>query len=122
MSIGLTTAELTGIRTAIGELLPDSCTLLSVTNSRDDIGAVVETWGTAGTSTCRVDPIIQMKPYEAIGAGAVEPFHRYMLTLPYTSTITTEMRVVVNSGTFNVISVDNQKSWEASTRVILEQI
>jgi len=122
MNIGLTAAELTDIRTAIADLLPDTCTLLSVTNTRDAVGGVVETYGTAGTSPCRVDPIVQMKPYEALGAGAVAPFHRYMLTLPYNSTVTTEMRVSVNGETFNVISADDPKSWEGSRRVILEQI
>jgi len=114
----LTAAELASIRDAILDLLPDTGYIITVTNANVD-GEIVESYGTSSGIACRIDP----KTYsEQTTAGAVQPFHSFVLTLPNTATITTEHRFLVNSEMFNVISVDADKSWKASTRVFLERI
>jgi hypothetical protein len=52
----------------------------------------------------------------------VQSFHRYMLTLPHDTTISTTGRVILGGVTYNVVSVDTNKSWMASTRVIVERV
>ena len=59
---------------------------------------------------------------EQVAGGAIKPYTEWMLTLPYDTTIASTQRVEVGSSTFNVISVDGDKSWEASIRVILEKV
>jgi len=119
---GLTTAELAYIRDAIEELLPDTATILTVTNVANTLGGYAENIGTAGTSACRIDPLNQItKTMEQVNSGAIRPFHTFMLTLPYDTTITTENMVRVNDITYNVTSVDIGKSWQASVRAFLER-
>jgi len=117
---GLTAAELSTMRSTINELLPDTCNILTPTNVNDGQGGITTTWGTASASVaCRLD---KRSGQEQITGGAIRPYTEWMLTLPYDTTITSTQRVVVGSSTFNVISVDGDKSWEASIRVILEKV
>ena len=117
---GLTTAELTVMRDTIEQLLPDTCNILTATNVNDGQGGITTTWGTTSASVaCRLD---KRSGQEQVTGGAVKPYTEWMLTLPYDTTITSNQRVEVGSSTFNVISVDGDKSWEASIRVILEKV
>jgi hypothetical protein len=55
-----------------------------------------------------------------MAAGGIQPFHQYILTVPYDTTITTNNQVQKDNEVYNVISVDTEKSWIGSVRVILE--
>jgi hypothetical protein len=118
---GLTNAELESIRTAIEELLPDTCTVLSVTRTSDGQGGWAETWGTVTASlACRIDPA---KPGTQAQFGAsVQPFQGYVMTVNHAGTITTANRVLKDGYTFEVVSVDFAKSWDGSRRVYLERL
>ena len=121
--IGLTAKELTAIRNDINDLLPDIGYILSRSATSDGMGGQTETWGTAGTTTCRLDPKTSYQSgKEEISAGALNPFHSFVLTMPYDTTITTENRFKLGTITYNVISVDIDKSWRASVRAYLERI
>ena len=113
--------ELASIRATIeADLLPGTCIILTPTHTADNYGGFTTTWGTATASAkCRLDPL---QGRENVAAGEQQPFHRYMLTLPYDETITTSMRVVIASVTYNVVSVDSNKSWMASTRCLVERV
>jgi len=116
----LTTAELTQMRADIGDLLPDTCNILSVTQASDSQGGYTETWGTATASvSCRLD---KRSGREAVSAGAVRTFGTWVLTLPHNTTITAAYRVEHGSVTYSVVHVDSDKSWIASVRAELEQI
>ena len=121
---GLTAAELSTMRTSINELLPDTCNILTPTNVNDGQGGITTTWGTANASvTCRLDKRSgQEQGQEQVQGAGVKPYTEWILTLPYDTTIANTQRVEVGSSTFNVISVDGDKSWEASMRVILEKV
>lgn len=124
MSIGLTAAELTAIRADINDLLPGTCNILTITVTSDGEAGFSESWGTASSNVaCRLDPI-KMREWgiERVTAGAMQAFHQYMLTLPYTATIDTANRVEVGTVTYNVISVDTNKSWNASVRAVVERL
>lgn len=115
----LSDAELTAIRADIANMLPGTAYVLSVTRASDGAGWFTETWGTAGTVSCRLDPL---RGHEQVSGGAVSPFHQFVLTLPWTSTLTTENRVTVGGITYSVISVDAAKTWKASTRAVVEKL
>jgi hypothetical protein len=121
MGIGLSSSELTDIRTAINELLPTSATILTNAATPDGYGGFTE--GTAvragGTYTCRIDPI---RGQEQNNSGAINSFHTYVLTLPYTATVMTNDKVSSGTAIYNVTSIDSGKSWNASVRVIMELV
>jgi hypothetical protein len=125
MSITLTAAELSEIRAAVLELMPDTCTLLTLTNTSDGEGGHSQTWGTASANVpCRLDSkvsAIEMKGKEMLGAGAIQYFHTYMLTLPGTAVITEQYRVLKDGEYYQVKSVDYDKSWIASVRCFVER-
>lgn len=118
---GLTNAELEQMRAAIEELLPDTCTVLSVTRASDGQGGYTETWGTVTASlACRLDTA---RPGTQAQFGAsVQPFQGYVLTVNHGGTITTANRILKDGYTFEVVSVDFAKSWDGSRRVYLERL
>jgi len=117
---GLSDAELSGMRSIINELLPDTCNILQVTRTKDGAGGWTESWGTASGGTavaCRLDSIGGI--VNVVG-GAVQSFHGWIMTLPYDTTITTANRIEHGSDTYQVITIDTDKSWKASVRVGVE--
>lgn len=115
----LSNAELVSMRADIADLLPDTCSILSLTTTPDGQGGVTETWGTATASvSCRLDAY---RGKEALAGGAIQPFNTYVLTVPYDTTITTANKIEHSSTTYNVTSVDADKSWPITMRVYLER-
>ena len=110
---------LAAMRSAIADLLPDTCYILSPTSTPDGYGGVTQTWGTAGTATCRLDHV---SGREIASGGAIQPFEGYTLSLPYDTTINESWRVVVSSVTYAVKSVNIGQSWQAVKRVQLERV
>lgn len=116
----LSDAELAAIRADVLNLLPDTCNLLTVTNTSDGQGGFTQTWGTVDTCVkCRLDPI---RGSEQIAGEAIRPFHTFVLTLPYDVTITEQYRVEIGTYTYNVTSIDPNKSWRASVRAYVEVV
>jgi len=113
------TGELERLRADLDALLPDTAYILSVTYSPDGYGGLSETWGTASTCLCRIDPL---RGGEVLTGGAVQPWHGYQFTAPHGVTLTSENRVKIGAVTYSVKSVDAGKSWAGSTRVVLEVI
>jgi head-tail adaptor len=122
MGIGLTDAELASIRDDIAALLPDTCVIQTITNTADGLGGYTRGTTIAGTVDCRLDAKIinNLRASESMAAGGIQPFHQYILTVPYDTTITTNNQVQKDNEVYNVISVDTEKSWIGSVRVILE--
>jgi head-tail adaptor len=108
--------------------LPDTCSILSVTRVSDGQGGWTETWGTVASGiACREDAyssqgLSSFQGSEMLGGGAVQAFSRRMMTLAYGSTVTSANRIVNGSNTYNVVAVDNGKSWAAEVRVIVELV
>lgn len=111
---------LAAMREAIAQLLPDTCTVLSVTRTPDGMGGQSETWGTASANVaCRLD----MKTGRELVTGeALQPYSYYMLSVPYNTAITTADRILHNSVTYAVTSANLNQSWQAVKRVQLERI
>lgn len=115
----LSDADMAAIRADIAQLLPDTCNILSVSQTPDGQGGVNQTWGTASAAVaCRLDP---SRGRDQLIGGAVRPFYGFILTVPYDTTLTTAQRIEANSETFAVVSVDAGKSWAGSKRALLER-
>ena len=115
----LSSSDLAQIRADVLDLLPDTGYILSSSSTPDGAGGYTETWGTAGTVTYRLDPLRQR---EQVIGGAVTPFHSFILTLPYNTTIEPEYIFKASDGQqYNVIGVDDGKSWQASVRCMVER-
>lgn len=123
--IGLTDAELTSIRNDIEQLLPDTCTIQQLTESQNDIGEPIRTYSTrAADVSCRVDPESGFDSFEYLGGfqDLLKYTGRFILTLPHDQTIERSDRVVVNGETFEIVEVDDSKSWKASVRCVLQLV
>lgn len=122
----LTAKELASIQTDINKLLPDTGYIIGITRTADGQGGYTESTAivAGGTVSCRLDARIinTLRSGESVAGAAIQPFHQFILTLPYNTTITTENQFQLGTVLYNVISVDNDKSWKASTRVIVERI
>lgn len=110
------------MRAAISEMLPDTCTILSVTYTADGMGGQSETWGTVYTLVpCRVD-LITRDLNEMVKGAAVNPYPQYMLSYEHDKTLAVENRIVHNSITYAVVKVNTSQSWRAVGRAILELV
>lgn len=119
MTIALTTAELTSMRTAINELLPDTCVILSVTRTIDGQGGWSDSWAASGTTTCRLDNLTKT---ELLQGGGIQHYTGWVLTVPHDVTINEEKRVRVSGNDYNVIGIDSGKSWSACLRLRVEAV
>ena len=117
----LSAAELAAMRDVIEtELLPDTCTLLTLTSTANGMGGQTQSWGTASSNVpCRLD---MTRGREQVSGEAWRPFTMYTLSLPYDTTITTAYRVVHSSVTYAVTSVNTNQSWIAVKRCELEKV
>jgi head-tail adaptor len=121
MSSTLTAAEIANMRTSYDDVaLPDTCNILSVTDTSDGQGGITQAWGTTYIGTaCRLDTT---RGYETVQGGAVQAFRQYVLHLPYNTPITEANRVEVGSYTYSIVSVDYGKSWMLDTSCEVERI
>lgn len=119
----LTDTDLSHMREAIGELLPATCHILSVTRTSDGQGGFTDTWGTAVTTSCRLD--YKQGPGqrgEMVVAATNQPYSGFVLSLPWNTTITQANRIKIGSTQYNVTMVDSGKSWTAVLRCGVEAI
>jgi hypothetical protein len=106
------------MRDTVETLMPDSCYILSLTRTSDGAGGWTESWGTAGTSICRLDTVAGN--YHDMG-GAVQTYNKLILSLPNDVVITEDNQVTHNSITYQVTSV-NAGSWLAVKRAEVQKI
>ena len=118
--MGLTYNELSGMREVINQLLPQTCNILSPTYNPNGQGGGTTTWGTASASVaCRLDVITGM---EQVTRGALQPYTRSVLSMPYDTTVDETYRIELGSNTYAVKSVNTDQGWIAVRRCELELI
>lgn len=118
---GITNAMLARMREDVEtDLMPDTMTILSKTETGDGAGGYSEAWGTATAGiACRLDPI---RPRgERLSAGAIQEYTSWMLTYPYDTALTTDHRVEIGGVQYNVTSI-NGGSWLVAGRAVLERV
>jgi SPP1 family predicted phage head-tail adaptor len=122
MSIGLTARELAQMREDINDLLESTnttCDILSVAYTSDGEGGMTEAWGTAlANVACRID---YRSGSEKMTGGAIQSYSKAVLSLPYTTTISTKNRVQIDACIWSVLSVNDKQSWDVVRRAELER-
>ena len=116
----LSTDELAQMRDDILNLLPDTCTILSVGYTSDGEGGMSETWGTATANVaCRID---YRSGRENVAGGAWMPYSKAVLTLPFDTVLETTSRILSDGRTYAVLSANAGQSWIVSVRAELERV
>lgn len=120
MSIGLTARELAAMRADIEDLLPDTCDILSVAYTADSEGGFAEAWGTATANVkCRID---FRSGTERLSGGAIQPYSKAVLSVPYNTTLSLTNRVKSGGYTWAIVSLNEGQSWQAVKRAELERV
>ena len=120
MSIGLTARELAQMQADIYDLLPDTCDILSVAYTSDSEGGFAEAWGTATANVhCRID---YRSGRETMVGGAIQPYSKAVISLPYNTTISLTNRVKVGDYVWSIVSINDGQSWQAVKRAELERV
>jgi SPP1 family predicted phage head-tail adaptor len=120
MSIALTVKELAQMRADIEDLMPDTCDILSVAYTSDGEGGMTEAWGTATANVaCRID---YRSGSEKVTGGAIQSYSKAVLSLPYTTALTTKHRVKLDDFVWAVLSVNEGQSWDVVRRAELERV
>ena len=117
--VGLTDKELQYMRESIGQLLPDTATIVTITQSPDGQGGQTDTRSTSSAYAFRLD---MESGSEMTSGGALLPFTKYKGSLPYDTVVTNGSELVHNSVTYTVTSVNANQSWIAVKRVDLEKV
>jgi hypothetical protein len=126
--IGLTSQELTDIRSDVDGLLPDTCTIQQMSTTVNSVGEAEKSYTPRASNVpCRLDPDI-IGGWEVLGGfmDITKYTGKWRITLKYNQYININDRVIITTGgtdyIFEVDHVDIQKSWRASTRAILERV
>jgi len=116
----ISTKELSDMRSVLAEIMPDTCTILSVAHASDGAGGWIETWGTVASGVvCRLD---MLTGREAMRADALIPYTRFVLTTTASESISTANRIEMGGYLYNVVSINLGSSWKLTTRAILERV
>lgn len=121
-------AELARLRADVeAYALPDTCNVLSLTRTPDGEGGWTNTWGTATANVaCRLDLSISrgvgIVGAESVRSASLKPFSTWILTAAHGTALDNTNRVEVNGDTFNVVEVDDARSWNAHVRATLERV
>lgn len=103
-------------RAQIAQLLPDTCTIQSVSAwTSDGAGGQVPTWSTLATVACRLDPLKQQaQPEEVAGREAI--IVPRQLTVPWDAPLDVDRRVVIGTETYEIRELVDDHSWRVCRR------
>lgn len=118
----LSSEELTSLKSAVEDHFPDTCIIQTVTESVDATGGVVHTWANTYTGiACRLDQGFGFGS-ENVNDAALEGKSIYDLSLPSAQAISLEDRVIFNSKTYDVASVQDAHSDEIVRKARLVRV
>lgn len=104
---GRTPATLRGLQLLA---LTDTGLVLTRTTVSDAGGGATQTWGTAGTVPCRIDPLSN-RTDRTLTAGRISERSTHLVTLPDGTTVETDDRFAITGrGTFEVTAVQDRTS------------
>ena len=119
-AVRLSAAQLSQMRSTLGSSLPGTCVIYA------DGGAVgtatgfySSSVGAVGTVACRLSPVNGSEQLLGDRVGAVDYF---TLTVPYDTTITEKHRAIVDSQTFEIVSVDATRSYSIAKRCTVRKV
>lgn len=119
--LGISTVQLAVMRAQAVQLQPDTCTIQSVTNTRDSKAGFTETWATLATVTCRIDPMPRPVQKDTLG-GNEAILNQRMLTCPWDAPLAVNRRVVVGTETYEIRDLHEDHSWRVVRRAIVTKV
>lgn len=119
----LTTVELSDIRAAQLDALPDTATIQTRTLTSDGNGGKLASYTAGGTSACRLSFAGNNPSYRDIAvASKISPQQLYIVTLPHDASVTETSRLVINGATYDVLTALNQRSWQTAKRMLVKRV
>jgi len=117
----ITAREITSMRLIADDYLPDTCTIQTLTETTGAMGGTSQTWANTYTNVaCRVDPVTGQG--EAVIAFALEGKALWRLNIPYDQAIDIEDRIIHDSVTYEVASVEDTQSYRTIRRATLVRV
>lgn len=101
----LSESELTAMRETAGSALPGTAVVYSQQWVSDGGGGGTTTWTPSGTVSCRIAPLNGAGESEVVTGARITPEADAIVTLPYGTSITTEARLLIDGGTYNVEAI-----------------
>lgn len=101
------------MRTVAEQALPGTAVIATQAFSSDGGGGGTTVWTAGGTVACRLAPI---RGSEREIADRISADADYIVTVPHGATVTTDSRMVIAGGTFNVEAI-RDRSWPVTQRV-----
>jgi hypothetical protein len=121
--MSLTAEEIASMQAAVGDWLPDTCTIQTVTTTVGPIGGVTESYANTYTGiSCRLDPTSpSLETIQAFGiAQAATVVYVY---LPYNQAIEATDRIVHDSNTYEVKGlISDSPSHNLSRQVVAAKV
>lgn len=112
----LTADDLAFMRATQEEAMPGTVYILAMGTASNGMGGYTETWGTAGTVTGRVYPMVRRGQPEAMAAEQVVSETSWFATLPAGTTVTAKNRIAYDGRTWEVVRVNNSEMWQTAVR------
>lgn len=108
----LLAGELATMRATAAAALPDTCTIQRDTPTADGMGGQTSSWANAATNVpCRYSPD-QVADGERELGGKITAVNGWRFTFAYDADVRPADRIVADSRTFEVLSVDGDRSWQ----------
>jgi len=121
MSLTLSSVELDRMRSDSEALMPSTCSVLTRTETPDGQGGVTVTWATATAVPCRLAPMNLMARTDT--AGDQFSIHEiYVLSVHWDRAIKSFDRIVYDSDTYQVMSVEDDHDWRVARRVTIAKV
>jgi len=121
MTTTWTAAELTQARLHAEELLPSTCTIKVRSTAADGMGGVTESWADTDNVPCRLDAVNIAAKSSA--SGDKFTIHDvWTLYVHWDRAIAAGNRVVFDSDTYEVLSVQDDKDWRLLRKAMLQRV
>lgn len=117
----LSTAELVQMRHTADSYLAGTAVIHTATKTSDGQGGYTWTYAATGTVDARLSPEM-LRGAEAITGSRVAEVSPWILTVPASTSIDEDDRVVYNAVTYEVSEVLTWTPWEISRRVRLTEV
>lgn len=117
----ITADQLDEMRATLEESLVDTAVIQTSSWTSDGMGGGTSTWTAAGTVACRIAPSLAGEG-EVVDGSRVQPDYEYVVTLPAETSISEDMRLVVEGSTYSIVSLRVPRSMAISCRVNVKEV
>lgn len=113
MPEALSAHDLAYMRQIARDLLPDTCSIQTLTDTQTAFGGITRSWTTTYTNIeCRLD---QVRGGPIVAAN-------WMVTLPWDQPFTMDDRIVTTELTLEPVELNTGRSWKAATRAWCREV